>query len=471
MISLIVAVAFTAWVLCSYIRYPAFFLAAIFLSWQFALKVAGTVFLDLQGPIYSDEVYTEVGGIGSSTPIMVLFVAIPLYLLRIAMTVFPKPPRPAEERYLAQGGFTQADLIFTGLVALMVCLYVDMARLGGIPLFSGLERFEYKGGVFHRLTLSFLFLVSAAMGYAVARTRLLTGHWDTRFAVVLLGLFIYLLLAGHRFGSFYLMLSFMLLPMAALWVAPQVGVLAPAPIPGLLQRVLTSRLTLLIFSSVLAGVVLAAVANSLLNVRDGDPGEALLQRFLVQPVHLYWLSWERWQAGEIEGVSSALDFMFRDPFDIARNTGIQYLMFVHLGQDTALRVFEDQSVDYAGGYPEILMEVGGLGVGAVTAVAAAAVTALLYRIHVLAIVRGHLLTALMSVYVGFGVINLFLGGMLNFLTVGSYWLKIGMLAFVMLLEISLERSGRRLLPWVLIGRKPAPADAAPPGLPAPVQNH
>jgi hypothetical protein len=452
MISVTIAVAFGAWVIYNLMRHPAFLMTAIFLLWQFALKVFGTVYLDVFGPIYSDEVYTAVGGTGTSALLMILFVAIPLVLIMIATTRFRKPVRSVREPGLDAKRMTQADLIYAVSVALLVFLYGDMLVIGEIPLFSGIERFEYKGGFFHEFALNFLFLISYVMGYAVARTRLLEGRWDVRFGLVLLALFVYLFFAGHRFGSFYLIVSFMLLPIGAFYVAPKAKILVAAPAQDVsrLQRLLTSKTTAFLFALALACIVLVAVANSLLNVRDGDPVDALLQRFLVQPVHLYWLTWERWQADEMNDLEAGLNFMFRDPFDLTRNSGIQYLMLIHLGSANASRVFEFQSVDYAGGYPEILMEVGGLWVGLVAAILASAVTALLYRVNLLAVARGHVLTAIMSVYVCFGLVNLFLGGMLNFMTAGSYWIKITALLFVMALEIGFERSGRRFLPWVLV---------------------
>jgi hypothetical protein len=450
MISLTAAALFAVWILRSYRLHPAFFLTSTFLSWQFGLKIIGTVFVDLFGPVYADEVFTFVGGQGASTPVMVLFTALPLLLLKKALTVFHRPLRRIDESCLSQGGFTQGDLIYRFLVLLIICLYVDMIRLGQIPLFSGLDRFEYRGGLFHNFTLNFLFLIGQLMGYAVARTRLVSGQWDTRFATIITLVFSYLFLTGHRFGAYYTLISFFLAPMAAIFVAPKVGIsLAPrAPISGQLKILLLSKGARMGFYLALTSIILVAMANSLLNVRDGDPLEALKQRILIQPIQLFWLSWERWKTGEIGDIVGAWDFMFRNPFDLNRNTGIQYLMVLHLGEVNASRIYE--SVDYAGGYPELLLELGGLWFGVFAAFVASAITALLYRIHVVAVCRGHLLTCFFSIYVCFGVINLFLGGMLNFLTTGSYWIKIGILFCVILFERDYERSGKRLIPWVLV---------------------
>jgi hypothetical protein len=377
---------------------------------------------------------------------------IPLVAMKLAMRMVSNKRPPLVEKNLAQSGLTFGDLIASALVVLLICLYGDLFRIGQIPLFDRMERFEYKGGVFHVFLVSYLFLIAHMIGFALARTRLLTGVWDVRFAGIVFGLFTYLFLTGHRFGSFYVLLSFAMVPMAALFMAPRMGmqVAKPPRKRSVLQRMADSRTIITGFALVLVSIVLIAMANSLLNVRDGDAQEALLQRFLVQPVHLYWLTWERLENGEIEGIGAAAHFIFNDPFDVARNTGIQYLMSLHLGLNRALEIWEGQEVDYAGGYPEILIELGGVWLAIAAAVLASVAIAALYRLAVIAVCRGQFLLSIMSMYVCFGVLNLFLGGMVTFITADTYWLKLGALALLVLLSRSSSRSAGRLLPWVLV---------------------
>ncbi|MEO5882992.1 MAG: DUF6418 domain-containing protein [Caldimonas sp.] len=453
MISLLSALGAGTWLLRSFSKNRAFLLVAIFLAWQFMLKVLGVVFLDVAGPIYSDEVFTEVGGVGASAPLMILFVLIPLVLLKLAFSRFSARSIVAPEKHLDRGGVTFGDIAFGLFSVFVCCLFVDLIRIGNIPFFNQIERFEYKGGVFHDLLVSYLFLIAYVIGYILARGRILTGRWDLRFAAIILSLFVYLFLVGHRFGSFYVLISFCLVPLAALWVAPRCGIaVAPAPKRrSALQRFSTSRSAITLFGIVLASFVLVAMANSLLNVRDNDVGDSLLQRLLVQPVHLYWLTWERLVNGQIEGISAATQFL-SDPFDAARNTGIQYLMFLHLGLDRASQVFEGQEVDYAGGYPEILIEVGGVPGAILAAVAVSLIMVSLYRLCVVSVCRGHFLSSVLSMYVCFGVLNLFLGGMVSFFLAGTYWFKIVALLVVIWVDRSLARRGRRLFPWIAIPR-------------------
>jgi hypothetical protein len=454
MISWLLAIGATVWLIKSFRREPAFLLVAAFLGWQFALKIYGVSFLDSFGPIYSEEVSTEVGGKGYSAPLMIGFVMIPLVAMKLSMRfVSIKRPLPLEKN-LEQSGLTFGDLIATALVVLLVCLYVDLFRIGQIPLFHRMERFEYKGGVFHVFMLNYLFLIAHAIGFALARTRLLTGEWDVRFAGIVFGLFAYLFLTGHRFGSFYMLLSFAMVPMAALFVAPRMGLVAAKSLHGrsMLQQMANSRFIIIGFALVLVTIVLIAMTNSLLNVRDGDPRDALLQRFLVQPVHLYWLTWERLINGDSEGMGAAAHFIFNDPLDAARNTGIQYLMYLHLGLNRASEIWEGQEVDYAGGYPEILIELGGVWLAAAAAVLASVAIATLYRLAVVAVCRGQFMLSMIAIYVCFGVLSLFFGGMVTFLVAETYWLKLGALTLLVFLSRSRPHSAGRLLPWVLTTR-------------------
>lgn len=451
--SFVLSIVLLCWCAVVGWRSPAFALAALFLGWQFALKVAGVVFLDYCGPVYSSEVFTTVGGLGSSAPLMILFVFVPLLAISIAVSWFPRAAISLvpKEAYLGTGGLTFGDLLFALLTTFIVCLYADMLRLGVIPLFAGLERYEYEGGVFHRFLVNYVFLVAFVIGYAVARARLLTGTWDVRYAAITIALFMYLFLTGNRFGSFYVLVSFALMPLAAVFVAPKLGVaVAPPAKHTFIQRLIRSPLALGGLCGLGVTFVAVAMANSLLNVRLGDPGEALVQRLLVQPVHLYWLTWHRLQHGELQGLSSSLDFLFNDPFDPTRNTTIQFLMLLNLGARRALEIYSAQ--DYAGGYPEVLLELGGVGFGLLIATVMSVIVALLYRLCITSVCRGRFFTSVMSIYVAYGVIGVFLGGMLNFVATETYWLKVLALLVAYTMESHYERRGRALIPWVLLCR-------------------
>lgn len=456
MLSLFVTTLFLIWLLRAGLKRPAFLLAGLFLIWQFALKIIGVTYLDVAGPVFSDEVMVNVGGSGSSAPLMALFIWVPLavlyFMLRPAAHV--RPPRP--EMHLEQGGISLADLTIAALTAFAALLYIDLLRLGNIPLLTGTERFEYRGGIFHRFFQDLIFLLAFVLGYVFARGRLVTGTWDLRCIALFFAFFFYLVLTGHRFGAFYVMTSYLGLALAALyWARDQGWPIAVARNTGsVAQRLLSSRVFLIFIASVAVGIVAFAMFNSLYVVRDyGDSaGDELFQRLVIQPVHLYWLTWEQLQLGHLPE-SGAFDFIFNNAFDAHRNTGIQYLMYLHLGASRAATIFLDQATDYAGGFPDAILALAGVELGLLVTFVIALITAGLYRLALVALCRGHLLTSVFSVYVGYGFIAFFLGGSMTFFNTWTYGLKIFLLIISVIVDQTLERSGSRLFPWIIVPRR------------------
>ena len=453
-LSLLSAFAFFGWIAWASLRRPVFLFAGIFIIWQFGLKVVATLYLDLFGPLHSVEIDVDIGGTGSSTTLLVLFLWIPLLALYLCLgpRKNARPPPPE----LPRAGVTFADLGFWGFVVFFTLLYGDMLRLGPIPYFSGIDRFDYKGGVFHEFLFYFTWLISFLLGFLLARTRIVTGAWDPRFILLVIVLFLYLFLTGHRFGGFYVTLSFVGLGIGGCFFAQQQGwPIAPLQQNSAIQRYLRSPVVIMSIALVLVGIVAAAMINNLFVVRDygSGAGDALEQRLLLQPVELYWLTWDRWMQGEVINGSEALYFMFNDPFDAARNTGMQYLMLLYLGESKAFETFVVGGQDYAGGYPEIFIELGGVWIALAAAVVVSIVSGLLYRLIVSSVARGAFITSFMAMYVCYGVLSIYLGGMLNFLLAWTYWVKAGALIFAVLIDYLFARFGRRLFPWILIPRR------------------
>jgi hypothetical protein len=467
-ISLISAAAFFAWLIWAARTRPTFLFCGIFLIWQFALKVVSTTYLDLFGPVHAIEVDAEVGGHGSSTLLLVLFLWVPLAVLYFCLGPRQQSRPPLPE--VNTRGITFATVSFWAFALFFVLLFGDMLRIGVIPFFAGIERFEYVGGVFHKLLFDFTWMFSFLLGFVLARTRAVTGAWDLRFVGLVLTLFLYLFLAGHRFGAFYVTLSFISLGIAGNYFAQQQGWSMAAPVQNsALQRFARSPTVIAIAAAALVTIVAVAMIHNMFVVRQygSMAGDALEQRLLVQPVELYWLTWDRWISGETISGADAIYFMFNDPFDAARNSGIQYLMYLYLGENAAFARFVEGGQDYAGGYPEILIELGGVWIALGAASLVAAVTGLLYRLIVSSVARGHFLTAVIALYFCYGLLGIYLGGMLNFLIVWSYWIKLGALIVAFVLDRLAERSGFRFFPWMFLRRGAASMTPAAAHGPAP----
>jgi hypothetical protein len=462
--SLLSAIALFYWIYRASRARPAFLFAGIFLIWQSVLKILATLYLDFFGPVMAPEVGVEVGGKGASTPLLAAFLFLPLLVMYAFMAPSKKSRPPLPER-AGDAAVSFADVAVWFLWLFVAVLYVDMLRIGTIPFFAGIERFNYEGGVFHEFLFDHIWLVAFFLGLVIARARIATGDWDLRCLTLLFALFCYLFLTGHRFGAFYVTLSFIALALAGVFFAEQQGwPVAPLRQNSQLQRIVRSPLFVGTVAAIGIGIIALAMINSLFVVRGygSMASDALEQRLLVQPVELYWLTWDRWTGGEVIDGAEALDFMFNDPLDAARNTGIQYLMFLYLGQDAAMQAFVYGGQDYAGGYPEILIELGGVWVAALAALAIAIVNGILYRLCVESVARGHFLTAITSLYLAYGLLSIYLGGMLNLLVAWTYWVKMGSLVLAFALDKLFERAGHRVFPWVVVskGRTTAPAPRA-----------
>ena len=142
------------------------------------------------------------------------------------------------------------------------------------------------------------------------------------------------------------------------------------------------------------------------------------------------------------------DFLFQMPLDASRNTTPQYLMLQSIGEP---RTFEhiSEGFQFAGGFPEIFFELFGpicawpfiFGAGYI----AAGLTALIVK----GVIQGRFASTLLALYILYGVYVMYIGGMLNFVTTPTYWIKIATLMAALALEISLARIGMPLVPWSL----------------------
>lgn len=443
-ISNFTAVAFFLWVGTKFLDTQLFFCTALFLTWQFSLKILGTLFLDNFGPIYSDEVFTEVGGSGFSTPIMVLFCFIPLYFISNATKSFP-PITASKKHITIESFYSLSDMSVFLFFIYIFLLYYDLFRAGNIPFLAGIDRFQYQGSVFHQFLENFVFLIAYYIGYMLAYTRIYSGYYDHRFLLIIFSLFIYLFLTGHRFGSFYVFTCFSLLPLGSVGIAAHYNHLVFVKSDqNIIYRFLNSRFLIYLFCFSALILVLYAMYNSLIYVRDGDPVEALVQRFFVKPIHMYWLAWNELDLFNLNSQAYGWDFILNNPFDPNRNTSIQYLMSRYLGSLEAYRIYMISGVDYAGGYPEILFDLLGFWGGLLFTLIFSYFTSILYRISVSAVYQGKLISGMMSTYVSFGLLQFYLGGMINFLFPIIFWIKVCILLFVINLE------DRYKFTWVIL---------------------
>lgn len=443
-------------------RQPVLLFGCLFLLVSFLLRMISIAYLDVYGPVYAEELERE---IGNGNAVIPYGIAILLTLLPVVFVLQPgrwsvSPPLVrktdiGEQLY----NITLGDLALIVFGLVVVLLYGDMFWRGVIPLFAQMERFEYSrdyAGPLHKLLFEHGPLMAMWCGIFCVYPALRGGRLDFRFVGLLGTLFVYAVLTGHRFSAFYSFTSMFLLPFASL-VAQRQQIHYLRKIGSFkFTHFKRLRIVLVLGVGAVLAVIVFSLSNSYLNVRGFSAEEAwdkLVQRLFVQPGELWWITWEWFiQEGGWDS-DDALKFMFNDPIDPNRNTGIQYLMVLALGYGRASEIIGMGS-QYAGGFPEIFFWLLGPVFSYPVILLLGFVLAFVLRILLGAICRGHFLTAFWAGYVFFAVCLIYIGGMLNFVIASTFWVKVLGLVISLTIERGLETMGTRLLPWqLLLGAK------------------
>ena len=121
---------------------------------------------------------------------------------------------------------------------------------------------------------------------------------------------------------------------------------------------------------------------------------------------------------------------------------MQMLMMKNLGYDRTSELL-NMGQQYTGGYPEVLFELFGPWLALPAALLLNIPTAILLRICVVAVCEQRLMTAFMALYVFFGFSLLYIGGMLNFLVVWTFWAKVAILFVAYIVERRNYKIGKR----------------------------
>ncbi len=434
-------------------RRPAAALAGFFLLFSLVSRTGGLVYVDLAGPVYSEQLGSFIGG-GASMPLFATSVLILLgslaFAFRPSVLIRVQVPRLRSGR----GGEPAMHLLFAVAACFIIALYGDMFSRGVVPLFVGMDRLEYNAqiaGPLHTWLAEMGFLLAGPLGAGFCLPRLRGGDFKFRFLVLYFLILVYFALTGNRFSAFYSFTSFFVLPIAAIPAMSSVDMLPAPPERSGWRRFALSKTALMMVISAGALVIAALLLNSVINVRGyDDPLQALTQRTLVQPVELWWTTWNDLGRYSSDSFGDTWNGLFINPIDPTRNTSIQVLMLKNLGGERSQELL-GMGQQYAGGYPEILFELLGVWLALPAVLMFSLSTATLLRMCVIAVCERRFMTAFMSLYVVFGFSLLFIGGMLNFLVAWTFWVKCGLLAVAALFERFLNRGrasrpGRQVLP-------------------------
>ena len=456
---LLFGLSFLAFIVFLLDRRPVIFVSFFFIIFTLAWRMCATMFIDLAGPVYSTQLARDIGpGTASVIHSMAYVVVLIPFLYFFRPGVIEGWCADSRRSRTIRGGITLSDITFAFSLLFLSFLFFDLVRRGSIPLFNRIDRFNYAGGSAHRWMIKYGNFVTFWWGVMFAAGYIRQRRLNWPMFALLCASAVYALLTGNRFSAFYSQSSFFIIPWAAV-VALRYRSVDESFFSLIRSRFAswTSRLTAIGLTAIVVGTISLAIYNNLANVRGYTGNEIWRQAFnrtMIQPSEIGWTSFERvFQSGQTQPWV-AFHFLFEDPIDPARNTSIQYLMFASIGEPRTSGNLS-HGFQLAGGFPEIFFELFGpywawlflLGAGCITA----ALTALVVR----GTLCGNYASAFLSLYALYGFYIMYIGGMLNFLTAGTYWVKITALAVALLLEAGLARVGLPLVPWVIF-RVPRP---------------
>jgi hypothetical protein len=433
-------------------RRPVIFISFFFIIFTLAWRLTATMFIDLRGPVYSSQLARDIGpGIATVIHSIAYTVILIPFLYFFRKGEVDRWCAEAERGRTDSHAITLSDATFAIFVLFFLVLLFDLARYGTIPL-GRMERYQYSGGVAHRLISQYGNFLAFWCGLMFAARYIRDRRFDLRMLGLLCAMMAYSFLTGSRFSAFYSQFGFFIIPWGGVIALQQRTVTNSFSWIGQTFASRRSRSIAIGLIVVLATVVSFALYNNLTKVR-GFAGEEVwnqfFERVLVQPSEVGWSSFERvFERGQFDPLVAS-HFLFQDPIDPNRNTSIQYLMFATIGEprttDQVLQGFQ-----LAGGFPEIFFELFGpylawpflLGAGCI----AAALTAYVIRGTLL----GNYASAFLALYVLFGFYVMYIGGMLNFVMPWIYWVKVATFVIVLIAEHSLASKGLSLLPWNLL---------------------
>lgn len=418
---------------------PAAILAGLLIFFSLSYRVIDIIYLDLFGPVYATELTRFVGGNSASFFFVASFmcVAIPFSFVLRDSSILADIPAP-----LPASGYLEAAsrLGFAAVFILIAALYLDMLRIGTIPLFTGMDRLEYDGiaGLLHKPVYNLGFIPAAALGILTVVPRL-QGRFYNVFAIALfIALLAYWAFTGNRFSAFLLATTFYALPFACVVALQRSGTLRAHGQLDIWTTLISTRVIVPLVAFFATVAVIGLLINSYYDVRNyADPTLELSQRIFVQPVEMFAAQWELVRLDQNETFNErAIDEVLFNPVDPSGNTTMRYLMVRELGYFRTVELI-DQGNQLAGGYPEILIEIFGVYAAMLVCLLIGSTTALGARVVLRHIMHGRIGSAVMGVYVYYTLVLIYVGGMLNSLIAVTLLIKVLALVLIYWIERSI----------------------------------
>ncbi|QPF93880.1 DUF6418 domain-containing protein [Bradyrhizobium commune] len=419
---------------------PGLLLVLFFFFFAFAWRLLSVLYIDVWGPVYSEQLDRQIGpGLGT----LPLAASQGLVIAALFLSFRSERLRALSDGFvirlsglLRSGNWNLADLAFRVVGLFVLLLWAELLVGGHIPLFAKLERFDYTrlyGGPLHQRLLEWGPMLAFQLGVLMSLPALHRRPLDKRFGALFAALILYLFVVGHRFSSFYLYLSFLIIPIGAVLLGRQSA--GQTSLPKLLRSFLLPALGFIL----LIGL---ALVYSYAVVRSGEVealGTKLVQRVLVQQGEMWWMTYERvflhnaWDSG------LAVFKLFVAPFDPSRNSTMQFLMELGLPLERAQFILQQGSA-YTGGWPEVLFELG----GPVEGFCLVAISAMLFSEFMFLLTRclveERYVTCFFLTPIFYAVSTFLVSGMVNSFIQFTFMVKLAVVAFVYVLEDRWRRS-------------------------------
>jgi hypothetical protein len=358
-LSVMAVAVFLAVALWIVVKRPGLAMILFFVLFAFAWRLVSVLYIDLFGPIFSDQLVQDLGPGIAVVPLAIsqgmLIVAVLYSFRRERIRYLIDAGGLRFENRLLPGGIPFPNLAFLAATLFVVALLVELLVRGPIPLFAGIERFDYTrmyGGPLHLRLLEWGPMLAFQLGIFFAVPLLHDRPSDRRFSALFGTLILYLFLAGHRFSSLYVYSSFFVMPIGAVLLFRR----GTSPHGEIVSRRILRHLT--IAAGVLVVLIVNAVVYSYIVVRGEGLLTKLSQRVLVQQGEMWWITYDRvFLHGDWNSAHAAYK-LFVNPFDPSRNSTMQFLMEQALPLQRAHHIIAQGSA-YTGGWPEVFFELGG----------------------------------------------------------------------------------------------------------------
>ena len=400
-------------------------IAPIFVSLN--LKLLSVAYIDLFGPVYSRQLEIYVG---NQDGLVILLFSYLLFLMPILYFLdrwFTKH-RTVISQWSYNGRNSSIRYCYYAILLIIVVAYAQLFASGQIPLFDGIERYDYAkiSGPLHRAIFKYNAVIMFFTGSLAVLSFIKTRRINKYSIVVFVAFDMYALLTGHRFAVFLKALEFFAIPFSLIVFRDTFKLRTRV-------RIKSKIIVMLMYLTVVSGIFSAVgLTNSYLNIRHSPttsaPLNGSLERLLIQQGELWHASVDRAQIGETKDMDTALKYLFYDPILPGRNTAIQYLMWLSIDKE-AIRILNN-SQQYAGGFPEIFVEVFGLGWQFIFVLAFGVVVVVPLIWTLQAILGGKIMSCLLGGFIIYAFVLTVYNGLVHQYFVLTFSLKLALFFFL-----------------------------------------